>query len=74
LRVETLTFLRGHCDKRRYDLINILLLTLWALDGSRVALFEALVYGKRLITILTVIFVRRHAHSLHSYNGLHLLP
>jgi len=45
-----------------------------ALDRRSVALFKALVYGKRPIASLTVVFVHRHAHSLHGYNGLQLLP
>ena len=73
--VKTLTFLRGHGDKWRQDLLNVLLLTMWAFDGYRVALFKTLVPGKRSIAILTVVFICGHTHSLHhGYSRLHLLP
>jgi hypothetical protein len=62
-----LTFFRGHRDKRGQDLLNVRLLTVWAFDVLRVVIFEALVDDKRLITILTVIFVGWHKHSLHGY-------
>jgi len=62
----TLTFFRGHGDKRREELLDIRSLTMWTLDRLRVALCEAQMDDKRPIAILTLVFIRGHDHTLQS--------
>jgi len=62
----TLTFFRGHGDKRSEELLHVRSLTMWALDVLRAALFEALMDDKRPIAILTLVFIRGHDHTLQS--------